>query len=230
MGDWKRGIFKQWNHQLMIEHVVKSTNASTLFLLTPVSGHDVDLLREYQLLDSYLKDIDREDLDGNLLFVLFRPQDREFFELFLYTESAENENFVEEYDYAGGYIVLVYKIPEWLTDDFVRFKDGKYSKFSAKTKAMFKKTKKIGIKSLTTIQWDVFSKNKDLKQDLERFIGESIPDDMELYGIPDMQKETLNIQKFRHYVETTEPAATSIDATKREENGRGEGESMVHSS
>lgn len=201
----------------MIEYVVKNTNASTLFLLTPISGQEVELLREYQLIDSYLKDVDREDLNGNYLFVLFKPEDMEFFELFLYTESTNNENFIEDYDYAGGYIVLVYKIPEWLKDDFEKFKKGQYSKFSAKVKSLFKKVQKSkgNIKTVTTIQWDVFSKNPELRKDLEKFVGESIPDDIELYGIPDMERETLNISKFRHYVETIEPAASSLEITKR---------------
>lgn len=201
----------------MIEHVVKSTNASTLFLLTPVSGQEVELLREYQLIDSYLRDSDREDLTGNLLFVLFRPDDMEFFELFLYTESSQNVNFMEDYNYAGGYIVLVYKIPDKMKDDFEKFKLGQYSKFSKETKSLFKKSTGVrkGFEPLTTLQWDVFSKSSALRKDLEKFVGETLPDDIELYGIPDIEKETLTISKFKHHVETIEPAAKSTEVTKR---------------
>ncbi len=201
----------------MIEQIIKNNNASTLFMLTPVSGHEKDTLLEYQLINSYLKDVNRDDLGDNLLFVLFKPDDMEFFELFLYTESANNENYVEDYDYAGGYIVLVYKVPDWLKEDFERFKRGEYSKFSMKTKNLFSKTisMRTGLKTVTTIQWDVFSKSEELRKDLEAYVGQPISKDTELYSAPNTDRETLDITKFRNYVETLEPAANSLEVTQR---------------
>jgi len=205
----------------MIDLILKnSTNTSTLFLLQPITRMEREFLNEYQLINSYLKDVSREDLEDDLLFVLFKPNDFDYFELLIHTQSTENEDFVEDYDHGDGYVVLVYKIPEWMKNDFEKFKKGKYSEFSDKTKGFFKKVKKIPgrLHTTTSIQWDVFNKSEKLRKDLEEFIGEPLDKNAELFSIPNMEKETLDIEKIkRERNEQIEPAARSTKETPRAE-------------
>lgn len=207
----------------MIEHIVKANNASTLFLLTPVTRQEKELLNEYQLINSYLRDKDREDLVGDLLFVLFKPTDLEYFELFTYTQAHENEDFLEDYDYAGGYVVIVYRIPQWLKEDFEKFKRGEYSKFSDKAKGFFRKMKKAKgrIESTQSIQWDVFNKETTLRKDIEKYVGEPIDPTQELWPVPNMEKETLNILKFRkNEYDSIDPSGKSLQQSDSLRGGK----------
>src|SRR5687768_5394776 len=122
-------------------------NCSTLFMLKPTIGINWKILEdEFGMINSYLKDKTREDLEGNLLFVLFKPVDFDYFELFLEEQQERAENFIEDYDYAGGYVVMVYRIPEILKEDFELFKKGKYSKLSKLLKNCYEREVKAFLK------------------------------------------------------------------------------------
>jgi len=172
-------------------------NCSTLFILKPVIGVNWGILgEEFGLINSYLRDRAREDLTGELLFVLFKPIDFDYFEMFL-EEQSESEHFLEDYDYAGGYVVMVYKIPEWLKPDFELFKQGKYSKFSNLLKNCYDKEVKAFLKPIPTFQWEVFNKSKSLREELEEYIGSAIDKNSEIWELPDQEKkEVLDIQQF----------------------------------
>lgn len=172
-------------------------NASTLFILKPVVGVNWGVLgEEFGLINSYLQDKAREDLTGELLFVLFKPVDFDYFEMFL-EEQSKSEHFLEDYDYAGGYVVMVYKIPKWLESDFKLFKEGKYSKFSDLLKNCYDKEVKAFLQPIPTFQWDVFNKSDRLRKELEEYIGNYIDKSSEIWGLPDVEKkEVLDIQQF----------------------------------
>lgn len=173
-------------------------NCSTLFILKPVVGESYGSLREnYGFINSYLKDKAREDLSGDLLFVLFKPEDFEYFGMFVSEQIAENHNFIEDYDYTDGYVVIVYKIPQVMKEDFEKFKKGEYSKFSHIIKNCYKKEIKSFIDPNKSFQWKVFDKSKELKKELEDFLDVQFTKDMELWQIPDVEgKEILDIEKF----------------------------------
>jgi hypothetical protein len=171
-------------------------NCSTLFFVKPVVGVDWGILKEeFGLINSYLKDKAREDLEGNLLFALFKPIDFDYFELFL-EQQSNLEHFLEDYDYKNGYVVIAYKIPEEYKEDFELFKHGKYSKFSDLLKNCYQKEVVAFLKPIPTFQWDVFNKSKKLRKELEEFLETTFEKGMELWSKPDEQKELLNIQQF----------------------------------
>lgn len=173
-------------------------NCSTLFILKPVVGINFGLLSsEYGMINSYLKDKSREDLEGNYLFVLFRPEDFSYFEMFIEDQVETNPSFMEDYDHPEGYVVMVYKIRDELKDDFELFKQGKYSKLSYLIKDCYQKEVKAFLKPIPSFQWQVFKKNKELREKLEEFVGAHIEKDMELWALPDVEgKEVLDIEKF----------------------------------
>lgn len=187
-------------------------NSSTLFILKPVIKEGMDVLLEHNLINSYLKDKNRDDIEGDHLFVLFKPPDMDYFELFLH-EQEENLNFVEDYDYEGGFVVLVYKIPEAMKKDYALFKTGRYSKMSQWFKSYYatelvKKGKTItvevdGLRITKSIQWLVFDKDKKLQFLLEKYMGIKFDDiydnkdDIELWTGVDEVRELLDIDKIK---------------------------------
>lgn len=181
----------------MIGELLK-VNCSTLFMLKPVVGvSNMVLQDEFGMINSYLQDKSREDLNGDYLFVLFKPIDFDYFELFLEEQAERNKDFVEDYDYAGGYVVIVYKIPEILKDDFELFKKGKYSKLSTIVKECYEKEIKFFLEVIPGFQHEVFSKANRLKEELEEKFGMYFTKDMELWQLPDITgKEVLDIQSF----------------------------------
>lgn len=173
-------------------------NCSTLFILKPVVGVNWGILKsDFGLINSYLKDKAREDLNGDMLFVLFKPTDFDYFEMFLEEQSEKNLSFVEDYDYTGGYIVIVYKIPEILKPDFELFKKGQYSRFSSLIKECYDKQVVAFLQPHPTFQWGVFEKAKWLKKELEEFLETQIERGSELWNLPDIEgKEVLTLEKL----------------------------------
>lgn len=173
-------------------------NCSALFILKPVVGINYGTLKEnYGFINSYLRDKAREDLTGNLLFVLFRPQDFEYFEMFISEQSLDNDNYLEDYDYSNGYVVMVYRIPEKFKEDFEKFKEGKYSKLSSLIKNCYEKEIKTFLIPEESFQWSVFNKSSKLRKTLEEFLDCQFTKDMELWQLPDIEnKEVLDIEKF----------------------------------
>lgn len=172
-------------------------NCSALFLLKPTIGINFGILAsEFGMINSYLRDKAREDLEGNLLFVLFKPIDFDNFEWFLEQQTEKAENFIEDYDYAGGYVVMVYRIPDVLKPDFELFKQGKYSKFSKLIKNCYEREVKAFLKPQQSFQWDVFTKAESLKRELEEFLDTTFEKSAELWTMMDEEKELLDIQQF----------------------------------
>lgn len=181
----------------MIDELFKY-NCSTIFLLKPITGaHFSHLENDYGLINSYLKDKLRDEDGGDNMYILFKPHDFEQFEQFLNTQEYENIHFKEDYDYAGGYVVLIYKIPDHLQKDFELFKQGKYSKLSKFIRGCYDKTVKVYMKHIPTFQWDVFSQNEKFRKEIELFLDVELDKDAELWSIPDMVKETLDIEKIK---------------------------------
>lgn len=180
----------------MIAELLKY-NCSTLFILQPVTGVKwSEQEEEFGMINSYLKDKAREDLTGDLLFVLFKPKDFDYFELFVQEQEGNNSAFLEDYDYADGYVVLVYRIREELKKDFELFKQGKYSKLSELIRKSYDREVRAFIKPIPSFQWEVFRRATRLRKELEEFFETQLEKEAELWAIPDMNKETLDIEKI----------------------------------
>ncbi len=204
----------------MIKHLLKG-NASKFFLLIPVMGGKIDWgeMEENNFINSYLKDKNREDIEEDVLFVLFKPPDFDNFELFL-QKQQENPDFIEDYDYEGGYVVLVYRINNALKADFNKFKQGKYSEFSDITKRMFKRMIPeegviFGEKLVMSFQWKVFNKSPVLKRELEELFEIPLDANAEIWSIPNEEKETLNIDLIKEIHNSEEYEQQSAKKSNR---------------
>lgn len=176
-------------------------NCSTIFLL-PGIGHTRKNLIQYGFLGAYLDDIHHDVHHDNSLYVLFKPENIAAFSDFVEKEYKNNSLLMEDYDYRGGYVVLVYHFAEKYINEYELFMQGKYSKFSKEYISLFPVEilvyhPKYGNTSCTSLQHHVFTRSAEIKGYWERKIGQKIPDDMELWSAPDMDKEVLDISVFQ---------------------------------
>lgn len=196
-------------------------NPSTLFLLTGLRL-TTEELKKYGFVSAYAKDIDHEIFYVRPVYLLFKPSDVSLLEKFIASEYSRperdnnsknsifspsvpiiNTSLKEDYDYPGGYVVLVYSFPEYLKDDYALFLMGEYSKFSDKYKSMFsdyskvKFGKNVDPVTIPSLPFRIFNKTPDLKEYLENSLGINFDPSQELWSSPSLDgKDCLNISKL----------------------------------
>lgn len=182
---------------------LKTNTNSDIFLLPSLGFRKLDL-KKYGFISTFIDDTDHDPHYPYSLYLLFNPEDQEAFNLFV-AEEGERRGVVilEEYDYDGGYVVLVYKFPEQYKEEFNKFLGGKYASFRNVYKKLFPETNlqtnsfgPVSVKK-RTIQFLVFNKDPDMKKFWEIEMGEEIPDGMDYWPIPNKKKETLDIALIR---------------------------------
>lgn len=171
---------------------------TALFLIPPFGISDIEMERNGYY-NAYLSDVDRDYEEDHIIYTLFRPQNDFIFNQFI--DKLEADGFIlDDYDYEGGYVVLVLKFPEEFHKDFDLVVAGKYSKCSKKFKDLFPKKKQTfrnGAPYISeTIQYRVFNKSKVLRDEVEAIIGELLDYDAEYWSSFDDEKETLDIVKL----------------------------------
>lgn len=183
----------------MSEYRIEMT-VTNLFLVPPL-GIGRERLRLQNLIDAYIKDAG-SDLDyTDVVYLLFKPDDMELFQEFVEEERQRNDLLIDEYDYAGGFIVLVYKThPEDKEDIELIFK-GQYSKISQRYKKKIPAVVKQVIRGLhkdsISLQYEIIAKSQNVKDWWKKELDIDIPEGSEVWSIPDLEKETLYIDKIR---------------------------------
>jgi hypothetical protein len=109
-----------------------------LFLLYPL-GIKYQGLKGLGFLNAYLEDNEYQ-WEGDVVLFLFKPSNRDKFQFWVEGEKKRTEDFIDEYDYEGGFTVLVYLLPEWMQEDLQLIKEGKYSKVSTRYRDIVPKT------------------------------------------------------------------------------------------
>lgn len=168
-------------------------NCSSLFMLRPTTELGITEWSDYGLINSYLED-ELSDYKGDYLFVVCKPKDINLFQVLVQLEE-EKLNFIEDYDYGGGYVVLVYTIPEELKEDFEKFKRGEYSKLSPKFKNLHDRTVLINSIEVPSLQFLIMYKDPDFKREMEEYLGVEMSKDQELWSVPG-EREILSIEKL----------------------------------
>ena len=178
-------------------------NCTTIFLL-PGIGHSRQSLLKYGFLAAYLDDINHSVHYENALYLLFKPEDLFEFSNFLTQEHSKGKSIIEDYDYDGGYSVVVYLFAEKFLPEYELFLQGKYSEFRPEYTKLFPKTVKVSDPKLgiqvnkSSLQTHIFTRSKLIKEYWEKKIGQKISDTMELWSRPDMSKEVLDITLFQN--------------------------------
>lgn len=186
---------------------LKATNTE-LFLVPPL-GIGRNLLKEHGFIGAYLGDVNKPEIKYERgVFMLFKPPNMAIFNEWIEYERDRTPWIVDDYDYDGGYVVIIYMLEERLARDYERFLLGEYSKLSPEFKSRFTKTVPVTsrLRGTTTnelsIQWRIFKKDPEIRkhweQELYNYPHESVfTDDMEVWSSPTISEEMLNIEIIR---------------------------------
>lgn len=179
--------------------MILSRSISTIFLIRPI-GLSVEILEKYGFINAYIGDVDCENQYNCCVFLLFKPLDMDLFMDFIENERDLN-SIIEEYDYSGGYVVIVYKFPNEFKNDYELVKKGLYSKTSKEFQKLFPKVIKIvkngKHRDEISLQFRIFNRTQDLVNFWEDKIGYRFTKDQEVWEGFHLDRETLNIKKLK---------------------------------
>jgi len=152
-------------------------------------------------INAYMKDVDCQMEYTDCAFLLFKPPDIDVYNHFVEKEYERTQQLIDDYDYEGGYCVLVYKLDVKFKEDFEKVKKGMYSKTSKEFQNLFKKVKKVVRNGLhndeITLQHLIFRKSPDLKKYWEDKIEMSLKDEFETWTTWVEEKETLDVNNLK---------------------------------
>jgi hypothetical protein len=176
---------------------------TAIFMVPPLKiGRDS--LKKMGFINAFVGDNDRDIQYGNAVYLLFKPKNLKEFKEFLDEEYERTNNIIDDYDYDGGFVVVVYKLDSRFIKDYNLVKKGKYSKTSGLFQQEFSKSVKIdtsdGVKEEISLQYRIFNKTQDLKDFWEKKLGISFEPDQEVWPGFDEEKEVLTISKLESYV------------------------------
>lgn len=181
----------------MISDELKQWTVSNLFLI-PMFNIGRPKLEKHGFVNSYLFNGEEENQPENTLNLLFCPPDIEKFNDFIFQEKQKGAPIIDEKDYLGNNIVVVYKLPEKYAKDYALLWEGKYSKMSED----FKKTIPSTVKYLDskgysvtnmTIQHMIFERYQPLKKYWEDVFKVEMIEDQELWTKPTKESETFKL-------------------------------------
>ncbi len=168
--------------------ILPGVTSTTLFLL-PITGNVKTDMLKYGFLNAYIKDELKDEYE-NCVICLFQPKDITDFDMFV-EEEKNKISFVDDYDYPGGFSLLVYSLGKDYEDDVNRIMAGKYSKTTKRYRQLIPVKVGKGISKTTSVQHLVFEKSETMKKALEDKYDIEIPEDVELWEMFDKDHETL---------------------------------------
>jgi hypothetical protein len=172
----------------------------TSIFMVPSLNISKEALDNNGFINGYAGDIDQESNFPDSIYMLFKPVDVDRFREFLGSEYERTKDIIEDYDYPGGFVVVIYKMNPLYKADYALITQGKYSHVSAGYKQLFPsviEVEKNGVKtSVHSIQYRVFNKTLDIKLFWESKIGVVFDSDQEMWDIYEKEDELLNINKL----------------------------------
>lgn len=182
---------------------LENLTSSSIFLLKGL-GLALKDLKKLDFINAYIDDKDHEPHYENAVYLLFKPTDMGEFRFWMMQEKERvGEMQIEDYDYDGGYVVVVYLFPDKFLREYKHWEKGEFSLFRQSYIKLFP-TEVTTKGNLTTpatraksIYYHIFNRTSELKEYWEDVTQEEIEEDMELWSSPDLDKETLDIDKIK---------------------------------
>jgi hypothetical protein len=153
-------------------------------------------LRNNGFINAYLKDNISDTNYKDCIYILFKPKNIDLFKDFLDSEYERTKQIVEDYDYEGGFVVVVYSLDKKFKEDFKLIKKGMYSKTSKSFQKSFPKVIKLMKNGLhrdeLSLQYRIFNKTPDLIEYWQDKLGITYWDeDMEVWSEFKIENEIL---------------------------------------
>lgn len=160
-------------------------NVSCYFWLKPITNINLQEHVKSGFVNSFL-----EFEDNKGLFLEYNINDSYYI---LLKEMTKNVNFQDEYN-VGDTSIVYFKIGEEWNNDYDLFLKGNYSKMSSKFKNSFSRNIKDRQGNIvTSLQWKIFEKDILLKKELEDYIKQPLPKDVDYFFLPNLEKEKWKI-------------------------------------
>ena len=176
----------------------------TSIFMVPTLKIDRKKLATNGFINAYSKDVKQETQYKDAIYILFKPDDLDIFREFLDTEYTRTDQVIEDYDYPGGYVVVVYKLDSRFKKDFELVRLGKYSLTSMKFQDVFPKTVTIIKDKMAreeiSLQFRVFNRTEDMVAFWEQRLDVVFAEDQEVWHGFDEDKEVLNVDKIKEHV------------------------------
>lgn len=173
----------------------------TSIFMVPTLKINREELKDNGFLNAYIKDGGKDVQYKNSIYLLFNPKNLDKFKVFLDSEYERTKSIIDDYDYSGGFVVIVYELDQKFKKDFDLVMKGAYSKTSKKFQELFPKIVKVKKGSLhkdeISLQYRVFNKTEDLVKYWEEALGVEFDDSMEVWQGWIEDKETLFIDKLK---------------------------------
>lgn len=179
----------------------------TSIFMVPTLKIDRFKLVESGFINGYVSDVKRLPAYESAVYLLFQPKDLDKFRDFLEDEYERTKDIIDEYDYEGGYVVVVYKLNPKFKKDFSLIREGLYSRTSKDFQALFPKIVKIQKDGLRrdeiSLQYRIFNKTEDLIRFWEDKLGVEFDEDQEIWHAFILEDEVLDIDKINQPCTTT---------------------------
>jgi len=175
----------------------------TSIFMIPTLKIPKDSLKNNGFINGYVKDEMRDVQYKDAIYLLFRPEQIDRFREFLDEEYERTKDIIDDYDYADGFVVIVYKLNEKYSNDFTLIMNGKYSKTSKEFQREFPKKVKIEkgaiVKEDLSLQYRIFNRTEDLIKFWEDKFDVEFDDEQEIWEGFDIVSETLTQDTLINY-------------------------------
>jgi hypothetical protein len=180
---------------------MKLEKTITSIFMVPTLKIGREKLIDNNLINAYIKDAGKDVQYKNAVYLLFHPKNLDKFRLFLDDEYERTKSIIDDYDYDGGFVVVVYELDKKFNKDFSLIKQGKYSKTSKAFQALFPKIVKVKRgdynRDEISLQYRIFNQTEDLREYWEDKLGVEFDDDMEVWQGWIEENEILFIDKLK---------------------------------
>ena len=119
------------------------TKTITSIFIVPTLGITKQEFLDNGFVNAFSKDELRDEEYKDCVFLVFKPTDLDRFRQFLDKEHERTKQIIDDYDYPGGYVILVYKLDKKYKNDYELVRQGKYSQTSKEYQDLFPKVAKI---------------------------------------------------------------------------------------
>jgi hypothetical protein len=168
-------------------------------------GIGIEKLDKVGFVNGFMRDVNHDCIYQDCVYLLFKPTDMDVFRDFIVNEYERTDNIVDDYDYEGGYVVMVYKLDPKFKEDYQLVRQGLYSKTSKDFQNLFPKVVKImkngKHRDEISLQYRIFNRTQDLINFWEDKLAIKFSSDQEVWEGFHEERETLNINNIKEYVE-----------------------------
>lgn len=170
--------------------------------MVPTLGFPKQSLIENGFINAYSIDAGREEQCENCIYILFKPKNIDKFRIFLENQYNLTDFIVEDYDYDGGYVVIVCELSKKYAKDFAIIRTGKYSKTSKEFQNLFQRLLSVRTVGSSTeqqlsLQYRIFNKTEDLVKYWEDKFDVEFDEEQEVWKGWEEESETLYIEKIK---------------------------------